>query len=182
MNSNIKGLLIFSLGAAVGVAASWKFFKTKYERIAQKEIDSVKERFSTKQGGVYEVGNDEFLIVNDEPVSESETKETYEDLASEYQATVEPYVITPEELGDIDEFDTTTLYYYADGVLANLEDEIVEDVDGTVGADFATHFGEYEDNSVCVRNESHRCDYEILKETRTYEEATKPATPHGVEG
>ena len=183
MNSKIKGVLIFSLGAAVGVAASWKYFKTKYEQIAHDEIEDVKEVFLRERGCVSEVAvakEEEEVVVDDIP--EPDIKETYVEMANEYgPCRVEPYVISPEELGDVDEFDTTTLYYYADGVLADLEDEIVEDVDGTVGADFASHFGEYEDDSVCVRNENHRCDYEILKESRTYAEA-KRATAHGVEG
>ena len=42
-----KGSLViaFLAGTAVGVAVSWKALKTKYERLAQEEINSVKEKF-----------------------------------------------------------------------------------------------------------------------------------------
>ena len=46
MKSTLNNVLIFAVGAAIGSAATWYFVKTKYERIAQEEIDSVKEEFS----------------------------------------------------------------------------------------------------------------------------------------
>ena len=45
MNSNIKIAIAFSLGVAAGVAASWRYMKTKYERLAQEQIDDVKEKY-----------------------------------------------------------------------------------------------------------------------------------------
>ena len=47
-----------------------------------------------------------------------------------------PYVISPEEFGDFDEYTKLSLTYYSDGVLADENDEIVDDIDETVGADF----------------------------------------------
>ena len=44
MNCGILNkILIFSVGAAIGSVITWKLVKTKYERIAQEEIDSGKE-------------------------------------------------------------------------------------------------------------------------------------------
>ena len=40
-----RGFVMFVLGAAVGSVATWQYTKKKYERIAQEEIDSVKEIF-----------------------------------------------------------------------------------------------------------------------------------------
>lgn len=39
-------ILMFAVGAAVGSAVTWKFVKTKYEQIAQEEIDSVKDEYA----------------------------------------------------------------------------------------------------------------------------------------
>ena len=44
------------------------------------------------------------------------------------------------------------------------EDEIEE----TIGKDSLTHFGEYEDDSVFVRNDRLKVDYEILMDQRGY--------------
>ena len=45
MNSTLKGVLIFVLGAAAGSLATWKLIEKKYKDIAQEEIDSVKDTF-----------------------------------------------------------------------------------------------------------------------------------------
>jgi hypothetical protein len=79
-----------------------------------------------------------------------------------------PYVITPEEFGERDDYETASLTYFADGILADDTDQMVEDVDDTVGTDSLTHFGEYEDDSVFVRNDDLKCDYEILLDVRKY--------------
>ena len=82
-----------------------------------------------------------------------------------------PHVISPDEYGDCD-YTTISLTYYSDGVLADDEDEIVEDIDNTVGADFAEHFGDYEKDSVHIRNDRRKCDYEICKDNRSYSAVT----------
>ena len=48
--------------------------------------------------------------------------------------------------------------------------DIVDDIEETVGIDSLTHFGEYEDDSVFVRNDERKCDYEILLDDRDYED------------
>ena len=49
-------------------------------------------------------------------------------------------------------------------------EDIVDDFDEAVGADFASHFGEYEEDSVCVRNDARHCYYMILRDYRTHAE------------
>ena len=48
MNNKVVAIAAFAIGAVVGAAATWKFAKTKYEKIADEEIESVKEVFSRK--------------------------------------------------------------------------------------------------------------------------------------
>lgn len=172
MNSGFKCILAFSAGAAIGTFMSWQYLKKKYDELLNEQVEEVKEE----------------IVAEFEREAEAERKE-YDSLRSSYamdnseptepetESFRKPYVITPEELGEIDEFDTTTLYYYADEVLTTLQDEVVEDVEDTVGLDFAEHYGEYEDDSVCVRNEKHKCDYEILKVSEKYSDTKKPASP-----
>ena len=78
-----------------------------------------------------------------------------------------PYVIPPEEY-DENDYETESLTYYADGVLTDMYDNIIEDVEDTVGTDSLTHFGEYEDDSVFVRNDERQIDYEILLDSDKY--------------
>lgn len=53
MNSTLKGVLIFVLGAASGSLATWKLIEKKYKDIAQEEIDSVKDTFSKMKKNEY---------------------------------------------------------------------------------------------------------------------------------
>ena len=76
--------------------------------------------------------------------------------------------------------DRISLTYYADGVLADENDEVIEDVEDAVGIDSLNRFGEYEDDSVFVRNDARKCDYEILLDQRTYSEVVEDM-PHQME-
>ena len=42
------------------------------------------------------------------------------------------------------------------------------DVENTIGIDSLNHFGEYEEDSVFVRNDIKKCDYEILLDESIY--------------
>ena len=69
----------------------------------------------------------------------------------------------------MDEYETVSLTYYSkDNVLTDDNDEIVDDVDEIIGQDSLKHFGEYEDDSVYVRNDRRKCDYEILLDESDY--------------
>ena len=100
----------------------------------------------------------------------------YSDVAAnmeeeEMDDTREPYVIMPDQFSEYADYDTISLTYYADGILASDDtDEIIEDIDDVVGEDSLNHFGEFEDDSVYVRNDERKCDYEILRNNRTYAE------------
>ena len=88
-----------------------------------------------------------------------------------------PYVISPEEFGEAD-YNIVSLNYYADGVLANDFDEVVDDVENTVGEDFEEHFGDYEEDSVFVRNDELGLDYEILRDMRNFSDVVKNHSRH----
>lgn len=83
-----------------------------------------------------------------------------------------PYVIPPDEFDELDGYTPVSLVYFDDGVLADDLGVIVDDVNEIVG-DALSHFGEYEEDAVFVRNDAKRCDYEILRDERTYDEFRK---------
>ena len=80
-----------------------------------------------------------------------------------------PYVISPEEYGEIDDYNLYSYTYYADKVLADEYNEPIEDVDSIIGLESLKHFGEYGDDSVYVRNDELKADYEILLDDEKYE-------------
>lgn len=178
MKNKLINAAMFVAGAAVGIGATCLYFKKKYERIANEEINSVKEMFLKKE---------EKTEKTDEGSNKEETdptKNTYEKITKEYtnysntivnniRDTGKPYVIRPEEFGEMYGYETITLFYYADGYLADENLELVDELDDTVGADFASHFGEFEDDSVFVRNDYRECDYEILMSARDYKDEVR---------
>lgn len=175
MNKKLLGLLIFSCGAAAGSVVTWKLIKTKYEQIAQEEIDSVKAKFSKGIKNITEQITDDNQIKEVEKITKdcgylSDSVAVKEESKSIYRA---PYVIEPELFGECDDYDTQSLTYYTDGVLADDRDNVIEDVDGMVGEDSLTHFGEFEDDSVFVRNEGMRTDFEILLDVRKYSDVVR---------
>lgn len=183
-----NGKIIFSFiaGAALSAAVSWRYFKTKYERIAQEEIDSIREYYRTTRGEIDEMhehvddnvakaiaqGASKKKIVTE--YADILARESYvepsvtESMKKEAETMSVPYVIAPEEFGERDNYETISLTYYADGVLTDDFDEPIEDVEAIVGEESLTHFGEYEDDSVFVRNDKLKTDYEILADSRKY--------------
>lgn len=167
-------VVAFIFGAAAGSAATWYFAKKRYEQIAQEEIDSVKEVFCFKDEESEEEDEEE-----EEELSDiSDYVETLTDLGYIGDSDVKklPYVITPDEFGEIEEYSRISLTYFSDKVLADDNDEIISNIDDIIGVKSLTHFGQYEDDSVFVRNERLKCDYEILLDSRTYSDllADKP--------
>jgi hypothetical protein len=166
--------MIFTIGAAIGSVVTWKLVKTKYEKIAQEEIESVREALST---------DEEKIDIPEEPDDDAEydsiiRNEQYaEYVKEEFKKDEEveddmdkPYVISPEDFGDCD-YPTISLdYYEGDDTLTDERGNIIANVDELVGYDFADHFGEYEDDSVFVRNDKLGVDYEILRDYRSYSE------------
>lgn len=184
---------MFLAGATVGAAGAWFYCKRYYEQIAQDEIDSVKAAFAERKPDAlknarkdYEDNSNESNkqkadmaklkpdLVNYAAKLQEQGYTNYSNLddgkkKNEEDETVVdgPYVIPPEEYG-VGSYTTICLTYYSDGILADDEDERVENIEDTVGADFAEHFGDYEEDSVHIRNDHRRCDYEICKDNRTF--------------
>lgn len=194
MNNKVKCLLAFTFGAVVGVAASWKYMELKYERKYQEDIDSVKEIYSSKpvEEDVEEEEDEEEIEETEESnpeITKEDTNEyhkilqtqnyhnNYSTISKEGDTSDEtyvdfdrPYIIDYNEVGELDYEVIELTYYEGDGVLADELDELVDDVDGTVGKTNLEKFGEYD--SICVRNDARRVDFEILLDVRSFADAT----------
>ena len=186
MKDYVTKIVIFLSGVAAGAAISWKYLESKYKKIAQEEIDSVKEVYSNREKKQKEEKKIEhFEAISEKQKAREEDMEEAKSIISEsgyaiehsdiYQQVKEgkymadrPYVIPPEEFGENPYYDTISLNYYADGILTDDTDEPIEDIDGLIGEDALTHFGEYEDDSVFVRDDDAQVDYEILLDQRRY--------------
>jgi hypothetical protein len=189
VKNTLSKFFIFATGAIVGSVVTWRVLKPYYEKLANEEIESVKETFRERYKD-----DDEDISKDENPANPVETTPSLEDLKKEYkQLTADytdneevtdlskrPYIISPEDFGERTGYDAETLTYYADGVLTYDTGEPVDDVDDVVGLGFETHFGEYEDDSVHVRNEKYETDYEILRDLQNYSDVIN-TNPHQAE-
>jgi hypothetical protein len=170
-----KGSVVFAFlaGVVTGVVASWKALKKKYERIAQQEINSVKEKFAKR----YSSKESTTEFDDDAEVLYSQYKTEIELYASQAEEKTEegveymprPRVITPDELGENDEYEIISLSLYSDGVLADsITDEPIEDIENTVGQESLHHIGDYEPDCVHVQNDRLKTYYEVLLDAREF--------------
>lgn len=177
MGENFKKILLFTAGAAVGSAATWYLLRTKYEQIANEEIESVKEVYSrlTKEK------EDELVtaepckteekpnimeyasLVRDADYDYSKSKESLQEEPEEEEDDEVPYTIPPDEFGEDGDYDTVSLTYYANNALADDCGVLVDDIDYTVGPDALDSFGEWEDDAVHVKNDRLKTYFEILR-------------------
>ena len=193
--NKLTNLLTFVTGVSIGSVVTWKLIKTKYEQLAQEEIDSVKEAYygekkrkemvdtqddykkgareAFKQGA--EDAEEYSSIIKENGYSTNYSEMSKKKEEKEVEDVEKPYVIPPEEFSIYADYDTISLTYYTDGVVADDEDEAMEeeDVDAAIGLDALNHFGEFEDDSVYVRNDKRKCDYEILLDNRKYSDVAK---------
>lgn len=187
MSKKLHVVVAFSFGAATGAAVAWQYTKKKYEQLVQEEIDSVKKVFSERESKV--------AAVNAKPESATEKPNITEYAAGLYNKkymqrpdgnldNVEretenhmlneaPYVISPDEFGEFDDYENISLTYYADQVLTDENNDLIDDIPATVGFEALNSFGDYEEDSVFARNDGLKCDYEILRDEREFSEVAR---------
>ena len=183
---NIVNLLIFVFGFTIGAISTYKYSEKKFKRISDEEIRSVKEAYKKRKSKDENSSDDEIeenkaTISNVDTNMEKELSEYYAKIYDagysnysdiEHRSASKPYVIHPNEACEKEEegYSFVSLSYYTDGIITDDNDEILEDIEGTIGEESLKHFGEYEDDSVYVRNDRLKIDYEILLEQRPYSE------------
>jgi hypothetical protein len=200
MSNKMTNVIMFVAGAAIGSLATWKVMQMRYEKRIQEEVDSVKEtfaRWNNRDSGeeIAEVCEETEEYSCDSDGTEQDEQDKMMDMY-EYEANIQrlkyvsasnakeegggepaeraPYVISPDMFGE-NGYECTWLTYYADGVVEDDHWIVVENVDDVIGDDFMNHFDEYAENTVFIRNESLKTDYEITKDRRTYAESQEDA-------
>ena len=198
-NTGLYCALSFIGGAAVAALATWKIMEKKCEKkysdIAEEEIKSVKERFTVPKiekikseknpGGentekfLKSVMNKPSLadyvkqLEKSEYINYSNVETKPENKKDEPDDGI--HVIEPDEFGDDTTYDQISLTLYADGILAD-EDDTIINAEEVVG-DALEHMGEFEDDAIHVINPIRKAYYEILADERKYYVATGK-TPH----
>lgn len=194
MKSTLSKVFIFAAGAAIGSAVTWKILKERYEQIAREEIESVKEVFSRREAED-EVTEEAEVAESTKPEEKTgSVKEYYESIVKEERyrnyANVEstkevndvekPYVIKSSEFAQIDGYEAIGLFRFADGYLTDDNNDLVDDPDELVGTEYVDYFGkdERDPDTVYVRNDARRTDYEIMLDERRYVDVRPDAVPY----
>ena len=170
---NKKTILAFFMGATVGSIVTWKFLKTKYELYYEEEDeelfedDAEEDTDEAEPAPINEIDEKPDLSVYTAKLKEQGYLQDVEEGGTDDME--KPYVISPDEYGEMDDYDLYSYTYYADKVLADENNEPIEDVDQRIGLESLNHFGEYGDDSVYVRNDELKADYEILLDDEKYE-------------
>lgn len=187
----IKGV-IFGVGFIAGVVVTNKVVDEKYRKLAEEEIESVREVYKSKEKREKEIDEEVEVMASenkelfnnsikkamriiktsgyDVDTYDTDKDNEYDNKRKEAPDMSQPYVISPNELGESDYPIMTLMYHVPDGIVSNDDDKIVSNVEELIGSDFHTHFGEYEEDSVYVRNDEMEIDYEILKVYDAYSE------------
>ena len=191
----MKGLLIFAAGLAVGAVAGAVLVKNKVLADAKAEVEEVRKYYRESRGVVEEVEEKEEvkevekkeyelkdIQVKDEPKT---GLTNYNQIAKMYTSKNEfqtpmyddPFVIDPSEFGENPEYDTETLTYFADGVLVDDVDDVIEEPDIVVGLENLKIFEEFGATTVYVRNDIYKTDYEIIRDDWNYSDLKEPVEP-----
>ena len=118
---------------------------------------------------------------NREPLPTDPVMSDYKDYSSPYRTSAkpqlakeegapskdEPYIISPDDFMS-SSYESSTLLYYADGVLADDDNNVISSYEGLIGPKALHSFGQYQDDTVFVRNDKLKTDFEIILDTREF--------------
>lgn len=175
-----KGLCIFGAGALVGAVVAAKAVREKYQQEAEEEIAEMREYYREKQQETKteevkeekDESTEEYKeIVNDEGYTnytQYNDVKPEEKIDDDVEDEWTPSIIDPEEFGEDPSYDTATLTYFKDGVLADEVDEVMDPK--MVGEENLKIFDEFGARSIYVRNDEHMIDFEIIRDEYPYSE------------
>lgn len=137
------------------------------------------ERFNYTAVSTPEVSFDELNHRIDSLLDKPDEAPSSEDKLKDISLREGPYVIEPLQFGEHEDegYNCIELYYFDDGILADDRGRIVDDISITIGEDCLSHFGEYENDAVYVRNERLLVDYLVYKQDETYQDYMKGRPP-----
>lgn len=177
----LSKIFLFMAGATIGSAVTWKLVKTKYEQIANEEIESVKEYYKNKYEKTEKESESQSVQELDPEVTEEEIKEYADFVEDSGYMTMDneivsnmacdvPYPISIEDFGLFEDYEQVYLTYHSDGYISDNDDEEVDDVDDILGYRNLSPFNDGNCETIYIRNDSTKTDYEISYTSESYEE------------
>ena len=185
----MKNLFIFLLGATAGSLITWKLIEDKYKKLADEEIESVKERFKEREKKEKKSKNEyntykdiikDLSYDNNRENKESENnikefstsvselvKEDIDDVQKENQRLSNIEIITSDEFGDLEGYDSSYWTLYSDNILVDDFNNVITEPKLFLG-NALDNFDD--EDSIFVRNHDTSTDYEILKVLEKWKE------------
>lgn len=169
-----RQIVYFLIGAAVGGIGTYLYMDYKNRNtFSREQLEAEKENPMTDS-------NEKEAFTKDKP----EIKQVYEKLVKDYSGISKQkekenkdekvdktaLLIPPEDFGENEDYEQISLYYTEDAVLIDDSNEAVENPDDLVGKDFASHFGDFEDDAIYFRNDKYKTYYEVLRSLKKYSE------------
>lgn len=168
----IKQILAFSAGLGLGIGGTYLYLNKKYHDRSNREIEEIREYYSSKKESAEEPTEERETITEDELMDYREivTNNSYAESTSE---PISKVVITPNEFGDCpgDDWDDPVTYtLYSDDVMVGYAGDVltIEEIETLIGHDNLVHMGEYEPDVLYIRNYQTKTDYEILRDEDPY--------------
>ena len=193
----MKSVLTFIAGLAIGAGVTYVIQKNRYEEMIQEEVEDLREHYKKEGKSTYKYDGEKMSKEECEESLKKETSveecdfnaerikreaEYDEELKkynyasnddSETEKFNSPYVVNPQEFASLSGYDVISYNYYDDDIIANDDNEELdeENISWTLGMsteEVQAQFGIYEDDSVYVRNEQLKTDFEILRQNENY--------------
>lgn len=168
MKKLMRDALIFVGGFAAGVATMHFLMRDNYKKQADALVEDARNHFKQREQEL------------DTTIEQRANEKAYDLVSGPYRQeedsekpTHEPMeaieIIQSDEFDNEDDYETSFLTYYADGILTYDSDgSRVEDIEKVIGSKALDNFGAEEPDLVHVRNHNYRKDYEVLKVRNKY--------------
>lgn len=177
MNAKLIGT--FLAGAISGFAASYFLFKNKFAEKASEEIEEIRSYYKQKE----ETDRKEPENIEN-PEQDKRDRKVYETIVKKYQSEgmadtieapkhkmLEPELISEDEYGELDDYDTLCYSYYKDMILTDQDDNPLSDemINASIGLDNYKYFVNHSElDGFYIRNKLMKADIEIVREIQSY--------------
>lgn len=168
MKSWIRDIFLVSTGFAAGAFFMHCAMRKKYQAFADEQIADVCEHYKKREQTM------------DERVKEEAQKKAVELISGPYRQVDDPEkpdkpplepieIIEPDEFGADDDYESSFLTLFADGVLAYDSDGTkVDNIEAVVGQKALDSMGKFMPDGIHVRNHTYHKDFEVVKALQNY--------------
>lgn len=180
MKTTIHCAVSFAIGGISGFLLADHILKEKYEKRVEEEVESVKSSLRKYRTDPKEEASEEEVEAVKQEYEELVDNLGYDTISDEMIEEVpEPdtnevnhMIISEEQFGQIEDYETITLLYLQDGVMVDDDYDRMsdEEIQWAIGDVDLKAFAKSDAESMYIRNNRIKVYYEIVKDDQTYAE------------